>query len=103
MSDLAEMLASAKAQGYKEGRADALDHCDKCESEQWDAIYRAEEKARADERKKVFKTIRAELHPCKDCPQKCEEQGFFERPCVVDHTISYLDLWNLLEKIESEV
>lgn len=28
-------------------RADALDHCEKCEIEQWDAIYRTEEKERA--------------------------------------------------------
>jgi len=33
---------------YEKGRADALDHCEKCEEDQWDALYKAEMKGRAD-------------------------------------------------------
>lgn len=34
--------------GYQQGRADAKADCEKCEADQWDAIYRAEQKARED-------------------------------------------------------
>lgn len=56
---------------------------------------------RADERAKVIKKIRTELHPCKDCEIKCEEHVILSI-CVSDKTITYLDLWNLLELHEKE-
>jgi len=43
-----ELKPSADMVAYEQGRLDALDHCEKCETDQWDALYKAEMKGRAD-------------------------------------------------------
>ena len=43
--------------GYQKGKADALDHCDRCETDQWDALYKAEMKGREDAIEEMKKMI----------------------------------------------
>ena len=69
-------------------------------------LNQLDQEIRADERAKIIEMLKAELHPCLNCPSystdECDSEEYFEDCCVSEKTISFYDIAEFIKKLKGQ-